>query len=41
MIRATETVMNIEINHLFLKVLTNSLDTGQTNYLGERLDPKS
>lgn len=32
--------MNIEINHLFLKVLTNSLDTGQTNYLGERLDHK-
>ena len=32
--------MNIEINHMFLKVLTNSLDTGQTNYLGERLDHK-
>jgi hypothetical protein len=32
--------MNIDINHLFLKVLTNSLDTGQTNYLGERLDPR-
>jgi hypothetical protein len=32
--------MNIDINHQFLKVVTNSLDTGQTNYLGERLDPR-
>ncbi|HPV43168.1 MAG TPA: hypothetical protein PKX40_18460 [Spirochaetota bacterium] len=32
--------MNIEINHMFLKVLTNSLDTGQTNYLGERMDSR-
>jgi hypothetical protein len=32
--------MNIEINHMFLKVLTNSLDTGQANYLGERLDSR-
>ncbi len=40
LIRAIETVMNIEINHLFLKVLTNSLDTDQTNYLGERLDQR-
>ncbi len=31
--------MNIEINKLFLKVLTNSLETGQTNYLGAMLDP--
>jgi len=29
---------NIEINHFFLKVLTNSLDTPQTNFLGEQLD---
>src|SRR4030043_92335 len=33
-------IMNIEINHLFRKVLTNSLDTAQTNYLGELLDSK-
>ncbi len=32
--------MNIEINHMFLKVLTNSLDTGQTNHLGQRLDTR-
>ncbi len=38
--RAVETVMNIEINHMFLKVVANSLDTGQVNYLGERLDTK-
>ena len=30
--------MNVEINHFFLKVLTNSLDTPQTNFLGEQLD---
>lgn len=36
--RAIETVMNIEINHMFLKVLTNSLDTAQTNFPGEKLD---
>jgi hypothetical protein len=32
-------MMNIEINHFFLKVLTNSLDTPQTNLLGEKLNP--
>lgn len=31
-------MLNIEINHFFLKVLTNSLDTPQTNLLGEKLD---
>ena len=31
--------MSIEISQQFLKVLTNSLDTGQTNYLGTMLDP--
>lgn len=32
-------VMNVEINKFFQKVLTNSLETGQTNYLGAMLDP--
>jgi len=31
-------MLNIEINHFFLKVLTNSMDTPQTNLLGEQLD---
>ncbi|TFH40641.1 MAG: hypothetical protein E4G96_07120 [Chrysiogenales bacterium] len=31
--------MNIEINKFFLNILGNSLETGQTNYLGATLDP--
>lgn len=30
--------MNIEINKFFLKVITNSLETAQTNFLGEKVD---
>ena len=32
--------MNVKIYNLFLKVLTNSLNTSQVNYLGERLNRK-
>ncbi|MBN2161055.1 MAG: hypothetical protein JW807_16835 [Spirochaetes bacterium] len=30
--------MNIEINKFFLKVITNSLETAQMNFLGEKID---
>ncbi len=33
-------MINIELKRFFRKIITNSLNTQQVNYLGERLDPR-